>query len=123
MSERTNIAGAPSNPPRRSGDGNIDIAVGVIKGRVHVELPPGHDWFAMDPENARQIAEGIAKAAYEAHHGVKPGGVGGASAITDDIRQKCINRAAIVADSLAREGKNNQEIAAGVVDVLLPMVL
>lgn len=123
MTEATSIQGAPSSPPRRAGDGNVAIAVGVVKGRVHVELEPGKDWFAMDPENARVIAEGIAKAAYEAHYGVKPGGEGGASAITDDIRMRCINRVAVVAGSLAREGKSNHEIAAGVVDVLLPMIL
>ena len=95
----------------------------MVKGQVILELPPGSNHVKMDPANAKAIAEAIAKASYEAHYGVKPGGEGGASAITDDIRQRCINRTAMIAGSLAREGKNNAEIAAAVVDALLPMVL
>jgi hypothetical protein len=114
------IAGQVSDPPRRLGDGNVPIAIGVIRGRVHMELPPGHDWAVMDPENCRQIAEGLARAGYEARYGVKPSE--GSSALGDDLRLRCINRVAQVAGSLSREGKNNQQIAAAVVDVLLPML-
>lgn len=123
MTEDTRIQGTPTDPPRRPGDGNVAIAVGVVKGRVHVELEPGKDWFAMDPENARVIALAISKAAYEATYGVKPGGSEGAAGITDDIRMRCINRVSLVASGMGREGKTNQEIATAVVDALLPMIL
>lgn len=119
MSART----LSNDPSKLTGKGDVPLAIGVVKGRVHIELPAGNNWVAMDPDNARVIAEALAKAAYEAHYGVKPGGAGGASAITDDIRLRCINRVAMVAGSLAREGKSNQEIATKVVDVLLPMIL
>ncbi len=118
MSEaQTRIQGQPSSPPRRVGDGNIDIAVGVVKGRVHVELPPGHDWFAMDPENARVIGEGLARAAYEARYGVKPSTM--ESRLATDRRVQMIARVRLVANSMARDGKNDLQIATAVVDVIL----
>lgn len=113
----TRIVGEPSNPPRRLGDGNVDIAVGVVKGRVHVELVPGHDWFAMDAENARTIAEAVARAAYEARYGVKP--TTAESRLSTDRRVQMIGRARLVANSLAQQGKNDMEIATAVVDVIL----
>lgn len=117
MADQTQITGTPSNPPKRLGDGNVPVALGVVKGRVHWELPPGQDWCAMDPENARQIAEGLAKAAYEARYGVKP--ADGVSRLATDKRLQMVSRVALVAGSLAREGKNNVQIAEAVVDVIL----
>lgn len=116
MSE-TRIEGQPSNPPRRAGDGNVPIAVGVVKGRVHMEFPPGQDWAAMDPENCRVIAEGLARAAYEASYGIKP--PDSISQLADEKRLRIVNRLALVIGSMGSDGRSNADIANTVLDVVM----
>lgn len=99
-------------------ESNVTWAIGVVKGRVELQYPEGpRARVVMDSENARQIAEGIAKAAYEARYGKKP--AEGASRLGEDMRTRMVNRVAIVAGSMATEGKSNKEIAQTVVDIVM----
>lgn len=107
--------------------GQVDVALGVVKavdsptGRrveLHFERPITRVHF--DAENARQFAEQLARAAYEANYGAPPQAMG--SRLTEELRLKLVSRVALVAGSLGREGKNNMEIAQAVVDVILKEV-
>lgn len=97
-------------------DGSVNVAIGVVKGQVVIEYEHPRKRVVYDAANAKMVAEQMAKAAYEAHYGVKAGGQGGASAITDDMIQKCINRAVVV-------GKIPPKVASDIVHALLPMVM
>lgn len=99
-------------------DSDVTWAIGVVKGRVELQFLEGpRARVVMDSENARQIAEGIAKAAYEARYGKKP--TEGASGLADALRERMVNRVAIVAGSMASQGKSNKEIATAVVDIII----
>lgn len=99
-------------------DSNVHWAIGVVNGKVELQYLEGpRARVVMDSENARQIAEGIAKAAYEARYGTKP--AEGASQLGEEMRTRMVNRVAIVAGSLAEQGKSNREIAAAVVDIVM----
>jgi hypothetical protein len=103
---------------RHDDDSNVTWAIGVVQGRVELQYLEGpRSRVVMDSENARQIAEGIAKAAYEARHGRKPDE--SKSNLAEAIRERMINRVAIVAGSLAEQGKSNREIAQTVVDIVM----
>ena len=111
-----------ADEPNEAGirEGNVPWAIGVAKGKVQLHYPQPVQFIAMDPENARQIAEGIARAAYEARYGVKPAELG--SRLSEELRVRLVHRVAVVAGSMAREGKNNMAIAQAVVDVILKEV-
>lgn len=98
-------------------DSNVSWGVGVVKGRVELHFPTPRTRIVMDSENARQIAEGIAKAAYEARYGTKP--AEGKSRLGEGLRVRMVSRAALIAGSMAREGKSNQQIAAAIVDRIM----
>ncbi len=103
---------------RHDDDSNVTWAIGVVQGRVELQYLEGpRSRVVMDSENARQIAEGIAKAAYEARYGTKP--AEGRSNLADAMRERMINRVAIVAGSLAEQGKSNREISMAVVDIVM----
>ena len=107
-----------AKPIRHDDDSNVTWAIGVVKGRVELQYLEGaRSRVVMDSENARQIAEGIAKAAYEARYGAKP--AEGKSHLADAMRERMVNRIAIVAGSLAEQGKSNREIAQTVVDIVM----
>jgi hypothetical protein len=101
-------------------DSKVEGAIGVVKGRVEIHYPQPRLRVVFDPENARIFGEMMAKASYEARYGVKP--AEGTSRIGEDVRTRLVNRVAIVAGSMAREYKSNQEIATAVVDVVLKEV-
>ncbi len=98
-------------------DSNVSWSIGVAKGRVEMHFPTPRTRVVMDSENARQIAEGIAKAAYEARYSRKPDE--SRSGLADTIRERMVTRVALVAGSMARDGKSNQEIAKAVVDIVM----
>lgn len=98
-------------------DSNVDWSIGVVKGRVEIHYHEPRRRVVMDSENARLIAEGLAKAAYEARYGTKPNE--GRSRLGEELRVRMVTRVALVAGSMARDGKSNQEIAASVVDIVM----
>lgn len=104
--------------------GNHDVALGVVAGgagrRVMMTFEFPITQVLWDPENARIFAEQMARAAYEAHTGIKPREMG--SMIGNEKRLQMIHRIALVADSKAREGKTNLQIAEAVLEVILKEV-
>lgn len=104
--------------------GKHDVALGVVSGgsgrQVMMQFEHPITNVVWDAENARIFAEQLARAAYEAHTGIKPREMG--SMLGDERRLQMIHRIALVADSLAKDGKNNLEIASGVLDVILKEV-
>lgn len=96
-------------------DSNVTWAIGVVQGKVELQYPEGpRARVVMDSENARQIAEGIAKAAYEARYGTKP--AEGASRLGDELRTRMVARGTLIANTMVNEGKSNQEIVQAIVD-------
>ena len=71
-----------------------EVAIGIEKGRVVMKFPEPKQWIAMDPENCRQIAESMARAAHEAHTGQKL--MNGGSAITAQMHERAVNRMVIM---------------------------
>ena len=105
--------------------GNHDVALGVVGSAVGgrqvmmtFERPITN--VVWDAENARVFAEQLAKAAYEAHTGIKPREMG--SMLGQEKRLQMIHRIALVADSKAKDGKTNLQIAEAVLDVILKEV-
>lgn len=100
--------------------GQTELGIAVEKGRVVVRFPTPRLWFAMDAQNAVDIGEAIARAAYEARFGKKPGE--GKSVLSEKARQRIVNRVALVLASLNREHKSMNYIASSLTDVVLKEV-
>ena len=98
-------------------DSNVVWSIGVVKGRVELHFETPRTRVVMDSENARVIAEGIAKAAYEARYGTKP--AEGQSRLGEALRERMINRGAIVSKSMAESGRSNRDIVAAMVDIIM----
>ena len=94
-----------------------NIAVGQREGRVVLQFQNSVEWIALDPDNAAQIGEAMARAAYEIRYGKVP----------DDtpsvIKQQKVNvlyqRIENVLRSMARKNKTAKHIAHEVVDLVL----
>ena len=102
-------------------DSNVHWYIRAHQGKVDVQFGQPRLRILMDSENARVISEGIAAAAYEARYGVKPRE--GVSQVGEQKRVAMVTMVAKVAGTLARQGKNNMEIAQGVVDAILQEVM
>lgn len=92
------------------------IGIGVLRGRVALEFHHPMKSIEIEPENARLLAEGIAKAAYHARYGV-PAPVFGGSAITGEKRQRIITNAVFRIKRM--ENRSPEFIAADIVDLVL----
>lgn len=97
--------------------GNANVQIGVVKGRVHFELPVGINWIAMDPDNARIMGEELARRAFEAHTGRAPDA--GKSLVVDQIREKMVNRILHVLTSMESQKVPMLRRAQAVVDIVL----
>jgi len=100
---------------------NVHWYIRVYQGKVDIQFDHPRTRILLDSENARVIAEAIAKGAYEARYGVKP--KEGASQIGEMKRVALVATVAKIANSLAGQGKSNQRIAQAVVDAILQEVL
>ena len=98
------------------------IEVSDIDGKVLLKFSKDTRNLVMDPENARVIAEGIAKAAYKARYGHKPTGGEQRSIISEQIRMRMINRCTHVIRSLQDQKKMPGYIANHVIDIVLSEV-
>lgn len=105
---------AETNP---ADNGKVDVAVGVIKGQVHWEFHRPVTFVAMDPENARTIAEATARAAFEARYGVKP--PQGQTQLGDQLRVQLTARVALMLQTLVKNQTPYQRMAQEVVDACL----
>lgn len=91
--------------PEEARRGKTDLVIGVEQGLVIVRFPQPMAFLAIEAENARRIAEGIAAAAYEAYTGNKPPPLQSELArqardrFTETVRVKLINRVAAMLNS------------------------
>lgn len=118
-------AGRPQVYDPKLDTGNHDVALGVVKqGSVPMvqmlfDRPITH--VLWEAENARIFAEQLARCAYEAHYGVKPAAAG--SKLSEEKRLHLTHRIALVANSEAKRGRNNLQIATAVLDAILKEVV
>ena len=95
------------------------VSIGDSNGKVVLTFSQPTTNIVMEPENARQIGEGMARAAYTAKYGLKPQGK---SVISDQKRMLLITRVTHVIRSLQDKGKLPGMIASQVVDTILSEV-
>lgn len=80
-------------------------------------------WVSLDPDNAVDVAEAIAKEAYHAKYG-RPSEV--VHTLKDEViakkRVKLINRCKLVINSLLERGKPNEYIVTELIDIVLAEV-
>lgn len=115
--------------------GNIDTAIGVaiVRGERRVVLryhrPVTEILF--EAQNAFEIAEGLARAAYEARFGTPPPGNQASvgylaqqikARVTDDLRNQLVEKAAFDMRSMAAQGRDPAYIAQQTVDNILAAV-
>lgn len=89
-------------------------------GMVVLQFSRPTENLVMEPENARQIGEGMARAAYTARYGVSPDR--SRSIISDQKRMLLVTRATHIIRSLQDKGKMPGVIASSVVDAILSEV-
>ena len=99
--------------------GSTTCAIGNRDGQVVMSFPSPVEWAAFDPETARQIGEAMAREAYSVKYGRNPLSK---SVITDEIRQRIMNKATIIIRSLQEKGRAPGFIAMEVVDAILSEV-
>ena len=93
------------------------VSIGDDSGKVVLKFSRPTENLVMDPENARQIAEGIAKAAYTASTGINPNQK--SSIISEQIRMRLITRTTHIIRNLQDKKTLPGRIAAEVVDTIL----
>ena len=96
------------------------VAIGEQDGQVMLMFPKPIQWLALDPENARQIAEQIARSAYAAHTGMTP--LNQKSYVSENIRVMLNARVTMIIRSLNEQGKSPDWIAREVIDRVLAEV-
>lgn len=105
------------------GRGTDLVAVKEHNGQVVVQLPPGCNWAALDPETARQFAEALARSAYKAHYGVEA--MPARSAFTDQKRERLVRRIEIMLTGFIPKvpAMTPEQMAVAITDTLLAEVL
>lgn len=105
--------------------GKTDMMVGDERGKVFVRYPQPVEVVVMDPQNAFTIAEAMARAAHKAKFGKEPESDHSyiaqqiRSRITDEIRERKINRCAILLNNMQTNPKTPGYWAMQIVDSLL----
>jgi len=100
------------------------IAVGRNGNKVVLRFPKLVEWVVLDAENARQVAEAIARCAYAAHYGVEP--QAGRSTIADEKVVALVRRVSIMLNSFMNKGMKpgaTAREAQALVDTILAEVL
>ena len=95
----------------------INIGIKDEDGKVIWQFSRKTESIVMDPENARQIAEGTAKAAYACVYGRAP--EEGKSVINENMQMKLLNRLTLSIRSMQDKNKKPGYIAAAVLDIVL----
>ena len=93
------------------------IAVGERDGRVVLQFPGAVEWVALDPQNAADVGEAMARCAHGIAYGSKPP----RSALSANVRKRLIARVQITLRSL--QGQSPAYVAATLVDAVLSEVL
>lgn len=106
---------------------SIDVAVGVVEGKVVIKWHEPVTEITFDANNAYTVGEAMARAAHEAHFGAKAN-VGADRSfiaeqikmrVTDELRQKMILKAATIVRSMQDQKRTPGQIAVHVVDSVL----
>lgn len=97
------------------------VAVGTRDGKVVLEFPEAIQWAALEPEQARLIAEAMAREAYTCSNGRPPDDR--KSTIGQVIQQRLVNRVLLVMLNMQRRNKKPALIANELVDICLREVL
>lgn len=106
-------------------EANVDVAVGVTKGKVVIRFQRPVENWVLDPQNGFDIAESMARAAHRAKFGTEPPtdasylGQQVRARVTEQLRQRMVARATVMMTSLYDKSKTPNEIAKLVVDALL----
>ena len=107
-----------------NGNGEItdhtQVAIGDLEGKVVMAFDRPTSKLLLDPENARQIGEQLARSAYTVKYGVAPQPPG--SAIKEHTRNTLIQRFVMVDRSLREQGRSPAYIAQQLVDLFLSEV-
>ena len=121
-------AGVPASRPSTPDEvrrGKTDMLLAVHEGMVIVRFPQPMAFIAMEPENARNIAEGLARAAYEAKTGQAAPPTGSEIAreardrFTERVRLKLITRLALVMNGETFISKAPKDRARTLVDIIM----
>lgn len=99
-------------------NGSTQVAIGLRDGRVVMQFPQAIEWFAMDPQNAKEIAEGIARASYEAHYG-RPPPESARSVIGEEKLKLLTTKVAFMLSKLAEQGRSNGYVARAIIEAVL----
>lgn len=107
---------------------SIHVAVGDQNGKVVLSFDrPIQNWV-LDPQNAFQIGEAIAKAAHTAKFGKVPQADGSYIAqqvkarVTDEIRARMVLQAGFALRSMLEQNRKPEYIAAEIVNRILSEV-
>jgi hypothetical protein len=105
--------------------GKTDMIIAAHEGQVIVRFPQAMNFLVMDPENARNIGESIARASFEARYGEKPPTAASEIArqardkFTETTRLKLIARIALVLNSENIMAMAPKDRALRVVDIIM----
>lgn len=99
---------------------STDIAIGDENGQVFLRFQHAVEWIALDPGNALQIGEAIARSAYAARYGKRPQQQD--SIISKEVRQRLVNRINVMLTSMASQRRSRAYMAAQIVDTILSEV-
>lgn len=105
--------------------GKTEVELGVVANQVVMKFPQPMEFVTFDPENARTIAEHIARAAYEAKHGSQPPPTQSElmrearNKFTEELRIRMINRVVIMLQSESMIQATPGRRAMNVVDAVM----
>ena len=107
--------------------GNVDVAVGVVQGKVVAKWHQPTNQIVFDPQNAFEVGEALARAGHEARFGTKPAADASYIAeqvrarVTEELRDHMVARVALVLPQLMERKWTPGRTALEVVDICLAM--
>lgn len=110
------------------GDGKTEIAVGDDEGSVIMRFPKPIGWARLDPQNAFEIGEAIARAAHRARFGTEPPsdssyiGQQIRSRVTEQLRDKMVARTVLLLRNMQNSNKTPGYWALQIVDTIFAEV-
>lgn len=109
-------------------DGRTEIAVGDDAGNVILRFPKSVSWAKLDPQNAFEIGEAIARAAHRAKFGTEPPsdssyiGQQIRSRVTEQLRDRMVARTALMLKNMQSSNKTPGYWALQIVDTIFAEV-
>jgi len=98
---------------------NVDVAIGVVGGKVVARWHHAVTQIVFDPDNAFQVGTGLRNAACDAT-GVTPEMMGASKTeLTNEARAKILIIAGKILRSMLEQGKTAEQATVHVVDYIL----